>query len=222
MSLSLFPLRSIGGRGGCTVCASPLHDARVTGGIRLSEVAARTCLSPRIVRLIDAGEFDCLPGGLYARSYVRAFADAVGLNPESALRELAERLPPAEDPLPVLRESTRGHLSPWLAQIWSWNERLQAALAARLARCRSQSRRGRHSKQYAAAGVDLGILLVFYLGLLRLTAWIAGVDLRTALEIGGVEISALWAIVALLYFGILGRIGGMTAGVLVCKEANRR
>ena len=57
--------------------ANPLHHARVTGGIRLSEVAARTCLSPRIVRLIDSGEFDRLPGGLYARSYVRAFADVV-------------------------------------------------------------------------------------------------------------------------------------------------
>ena len=153
---------------------------------------------------------------------MRAFADAVGLNPESALRELAERLPPAEDPLPVLRETARGHLSPWLAQIWSWNERIQAALAARLARYPSQSHPGHQSKRFAAAGVDLGILLVFYLGLLRLTAWIAGVDLRTALEVGGVEISALWAIVALLYFGILGRIGGMTAGLLVYKEANRR
>ena len=80
--------------------ANPLHQARVMGGIRLSEVAARTCLSPRIVRLIDSGEFDRLPGGLYARSmHVRAFADVVGLNPESAVRELSERLPPDEDPI---------------------------------------------------------------------------------------------------------------------------
>ena len=70
--------------------------------------------------------------------------------------------------------------------------------------------------------MDVGILLVFYVGLLWLTAWIAGVDLRTALEVGGVEVAALWTIVVLLYFVILGRLGGMTAGSLVCKEANRR
>lgn len=202
--------------------ANPLHHARVTGGIRLSEVAARTCLSPRIVRLIDSGEFDRLPGGLYARSYVRAFADVVGLNPESAVRELSERLPPDEDPMPALRESARGYLSPWVAEISKWNERAKASLAARLTRPSSQPHPRHQSKRFAAAGVDVGILLVFYVGLLWLTAWIAGVDLRTALEVGGVEVAALWTIVVLLYFVILGRLGGMTAGSLVCKEANRR
>ena len=202
--------------------ANPLHHARVTGGIRLSEVAARTCLSPRIVRLIDTGEFDRLPGGLYARSYVRAFADVVGLNPDSTVRQLSERLPPDEDPMPALRESARGYLSPWVAQISKWTEQLKASLAARWTRPPAQPHASHQSKRVAAAGVDVGILLVFYVGLLRLTAWIAGVDLRTALEVGGVEVAALWTVVVLLYFVILGRLGGMTAGSLVCKEANRR
>ena len=205
------------------MCGNPLHNARVTGGIRLSEVAARTCLSPRIVRLIDAGEIDRLPGGLYARSYVRAFADAVGLNPESALRELAERLPPAEDPAarpPGVRAGPSVALARADLELERnvykrrWPRDWRAILRSRT--------RAINRNDFAAAGVDLGILLVFYLGLLRLTAWIAGVDLRTALEVGGVEISALWAIVALLYSGIRGRIGGMTAGLLVDKEANRR
>jgi Helix-turn-helix domain len=204
------------------VYANPLHHARVTGGIRLSEVAARTCLSPRIVRLIDTGEFDRLPGGLYARSYVRAFADVVGLNPESIVRELSERLPPNEDPMPALRESARGYLSPWVAQMSTWSEAVKASLAARMSRPPSHTPSGHQSKRFAAAGVDVGILLVLYVGLLRLTAWIADVDMKTALEVGGVEIAALWTIVVLLYFVILGRLGGMTAGSLVCKEVNRR
>ena len=203
--------------------ANPLHHARVTGGIRLSDVAARTCLSPRIVRLIDSGEFDRLPGGLYARAYVRAFADVVGLNPESAVRELSERLPPDVDPLPVLRESARNYLTPWGAQIASWTDAIKAAFAARATRPRPSSAQSRHqSKRVAAAGADVGILLVLYAGLLRLTAWIADVDMRTALEVGGIEVAALWTIVVLLYFVILGRLGGMTAGSLVCREANRR
>lgn len=83
---------------------NPLHRARVERGIDLAEVARRTCLSPQVVQRIDSGRFDQLPAGVYARSYVRSFAAAVGLDQENALAAVSERLPSAEDPLPVMRD----------------------------------------------------------------------------------------------------------------------
>jgi cytoskeletal protein RodZ len=84
---------------------NPIHRARIARGISLSEVTARTFLSPRIVQRIDEGAFDQLPGGVYARSYVRTFAALVGLDPEATLHQLSAQLPPAEDPMPVLRHT---------------------------------------------------------------------------------------------------------------------
>ena len=56
---------------------NPLHDARVQRGITLTAIASATRLSPWIVKALDSGRFDAIPAGLYARSYVRAFAGAV-------------------------------------------------------------------------------------------------------------------------------------------------
>ena len=66
-------------------------------------------MSPAIVRKIDEGRFGELPPGLYARSYVRSFASAVGLDPAEALKEVEHLLPGAPDPLPVMRELKGPH-----------------------------------------------------------------------------------------------------------------
>ena len=75
-----------------------LHRARLSKGIGLDRISAITALSPSIVRRIDEGRFDELPGGLYARSYVRTFAEAVGISPEAALKDVELLLPGAPDP----------------------------------------------------------------------------------------------------------------------------
>jgi hypothetical protein len=95
---------------------NPLHRVRLQRGISLSQLAARTLLSPRILDKIDAGRFAELPGGLYARSYIRAVASAIGLDPEDAVRELADRLPPAEDPF-ALSDAARPRDPVWRARL---------------------------------------------------------------------------------------------------------
>ena len=75
-----------------------LHDARARKNLSLAELSSRTSLSPAIVRKIDEGRFGELPPGLYARSYVRSFASAVGLDPAEALKEVEHLLPGAPDP----------------------------------------------------------------------------------------------------------------------------
>ena len=197
---------------------NPLHRTRLGCGISLSEVTARTCLSPRIVQLIDAGQFGQLPGGIYARSYVRSFAAVVGLDPDAIISELSEQLPPDEDPLPVLRASTRANLPAWLKDVAMASGAAKAWISAHVANLRRPTfRASLHCRRAGAAAVDIGFLLSCYAVLVGLTAWVAGVDFRLGLELAGLQIAALCSLVGLLYFGLLGGIGGRTPGAMICR-----
>jgi cytoskeletal protein RodZ len=57
-----------------------LQAARHARGQSLREIAATTKISPRNLAAIERNEFETLPGGLFRRGYVRAFASAVGLD----------------------------------------------------------------------------------------------------------------------------------------------
>jgi Helix-turn-helix domain len=83
---------------------NPLYDARVQRGISLETIASTTRLSPRVVSALDSGHFDAIPAGLYARSYVRAFAKAVALDPEAVLAQLSDRLPAVVELSPAFAE----------------------------------------------------------------------------------------------------------------------
>jgi hypothetical protein len=196
---------------------NPLRRARLERGIPLSELTARTCLSPRIVQQIDAGQFDRLPGGLYARSYVRAFASVVELDPERVVRELAEYLPPEEDPFPALRENARAVLPPWGAWLTEWPERAVSWTSARLRLLRPVPHVPRlPPTRLAAVLVDACVLFLLYAVFIRLTAWIAGMSVHEALELAGVAVVVPWTMLAVTYFVLLGGIGGRTAGAAVC------
>jgi hypothetical protein len=88
-----------------------LYHARIDSHLSLEQIGMRTALSPTVLRNLDEGRFELLPSGVYARSYVRTFAAAVGLDPEAAIAELELLLPGAPDPLPVL--NARRHVSEW-------------------------------------------------------------------------------------------------------------
>ena len=86
---------------------NPLHDARVARGIPLDRIASTTRLSPRIVQALDRGRFEDIPAGIYARSYVRAFARAVDLDPEATLSTLRDDLPSPVELSPQVIEQVR-------------------------------------------------------------------------------------------------------------------
>ncbi|MFO1435571.1 MAG: DUF4115 domain-containing protein [Gammaproteobacteria bacterium] len=62
-----------------------LRQAREARGISLEEVAARLRLAARVVRDIEAGAFEHLPAATYARGYLRAYANFVGIKSDSLL-----------------------------------------------------------------------------------------------------------------------------------------
>lgn len=70
-----------------------LRIAREERGISLQEIAQRTKIA---VSSLDALEHDNpsrLPSGIFARSFVRAYAAEVGLDPDQTLREFLRRFP---------------------------------------------------------------------------------------------------------------------------------
>src|SRR5215213_7517493 len=77
--------------------ATRLRRARLAAGLELSDIERRTRISPSILRWIDNGQFHRLPAGIYARSYVRAFAQAVGLDPNEIVASVEHELPPAAE-----------------------------------------------------------------------------------------------------------------------------
>ncbi|HXR31002.1 MAG TPA: helix-turn-helix domain-containing protein [Solirubrobacterales bacterium] len=59
---------------------SVLRRARNRRGIELSEVEAATRIRARFLRAIENEEWDALPGGVYTRGFIRAYASFLGLD----------------------------------------------------------------------------------------------------------------------------------------------
>jgi hypothetical protein len=57
-----------------------LASVRKRIGITLDEIAQSTRIAPRYLQAIDAEEFAKLPSGVYAISYIRQYARAIGYN----------------------------------------------------------------------------------------------------------------------------------------------
>lgn len=77
-----------------------LASVRERIGITLEEIAQATRIAPYYLRAIEAEEFAELPGGVYAKSYIRQYARAIGFSETALLEEYNART--EEAPLPVV------------------------------------------------------------------------------------------------------------------------
>lgn len=62
-----------------------LRQARETQNITLQEIAASTKISSRALQALESEHFDQLPGGIFNKGFVRAYARYVGLDEEKML-----------------------------------------------------------------------------------------------------------------------------------------
>ncbi len=65
--------------------ATWLEQQRLRAGLSLEAIADRTKISIRFLRAIEAGDFEQLPAGIFATSYIRQYAEAIGTDPEKIL-----------------------------------------------------------------------------------------------------------------------------------------
>ncbi|HWG25108.1 helix-turn-helix domain-containing protein [Actinospica sp.] len=72
-----------------------LLQARLDRGLTAREVSELTRITPETLRRVEAGQFEHCGGDVYARGHIRAYARAVGVDPEPLLlRYGAVHLPP--------------------------------------------------------------------------------------------------------------------------------
>ncbi len=171
-----------------------LHQARLDRHLTLEQIAVRTALSPTVLRNLDDGRFERLPSGLYARSYVRAFAGEVGLDPEEALRDVEHLLPGAAigiaQDVPALTAAAPPQTSRSI-------ERAVAPAAV---------------TRLGAAAIDALILLAISALVLGSTVNLVGLPAEDFLREAGLPFAAFCAIPILLYFAIFEGLGGRTPG----------
>jgi transcriptional regulator with XRE-family HTH domain len=72
-----------------------LLQARIDRGLTAREVSELTRITPETLRRVEAGQFEHCGGDVYARGHIRAYAQAVGMDPEPLLLMYgAVHLPP--------------------------------------------------------------------------------------------------------------------------------
>jgi cytoskeletal protein RodZ len=70
-----------------------LNQARLMANLALQDIADRTKISLRFLSAIENDDFSALPGRVYIFGFTKAFARAVGLDEESLVTALREKMP---------------------------------------------------------------------------------------------------------------------------------
>ena len=70
-----------------TDIGSRLRQAREARGLTLGDIAAATKISMTALVAMEHNEFARLPGGVFRKAYVKAFAAEVGLNADELARQ---------------------------------------------------------------------------------------------------------------------------------------
>lgn len=70
-----------------------LRQAREQRGVTLQELAVTTKISARVLEALERNDPSRLPGGIFARAFVRAYAREVGLDPDAAVAKFVSAFP---------------------------------------------------------------------------------------------------------------------------------
>jgi Helix-turn-helix domain len=193
-----------------------LRRARLVRGLTLEDVAAQTRLSPRIVTLVDEGRFNELPGGLYARSYVKAFAVATGIDPDATVARIERFLPGVPDPVSAIRDAIgcpaeTPPLAADLDRIWS---SIRSRTQAGLARSHATPLHVIGARS-AAACLDTLVLATVNALVVAAVARFCDASIPALLDGAGQAVAAFCVVTWASYYLLLGGIGTHTAGTWI-------
>jgi transcriptional regulator with XRE-family HTH domain len=93
-----------------------LTQARTARGLTLTDVERDTRISSKYIQALEEGQLETLPAPVYARAFMRTYAQYLGLN----ARDFVQRLPGArpEPELPPLPDVTREAGGPLISSSW--------------------------------------------------------------------------------------------------------
>jgi transcriptional regulator with XRE-family HTH domain len=78
-----------------------LRRERERRRIALSSISANTKISPTLFESLERGDVSRWPAGIFRRSFIRAYAAAIGLDPDTVAREFLEHFPDPSEPPPA-------------------------------------------------------------------------------------------------------------------------
>jgi len=70
-----------------------LRDQRERSGITLGAIADATKIKRSLLEELERGDLSMWPGGIFRRAFMRAYATAIGLPPESVVEEFVQLFP---------------------------------------------------------------------------------------------------------------------------------
>jgi cytoskeletal protein RodZ len=70
-----------------------LREARERKGVSVREIANATKISVRALEALERNDISHLPGGIFSRSFVRAYAVQAGLDPDEAVNDFVRQFP---------------------------------------------------------------------------------------------------------------------------------
>ncbi|MBS1818226.1 MAG: helix-turn-helix domain-containing protein [Acidobacteria bacterium] len=78
-----------------------LRRARERRDVSLADIAAHTKINPALFEGLERDDVSRWPAGIFRRSFMRAYAEAVGLDADAVVREFLERFPDPESGAPT-------------------------------------------------------------------------------------------------------------------------
>jgi hypothetical protein len=166
----------------------------------LATIARQFGVREQNLLLIEQDKLEELPTGLYGRAAVRAYASAVGLPADEVLAEVAERLRAPEDPLDGL------------ARVRGLARQPERTFKEILHVPTPEVSLSSAARAHVANAVDGLVLLALDFLLLQLTAVVAGVRATDVLRVAAPSMLGLFALIAALYFVLLGGLARATVG----------
>jgi transcriptional regulator with XRE-family HTH domain len=205
-----------------------LRRIRMAKGLSLTEISRRTRIGVGYLRKIEEGSLAALPPGFYARAFVRAYAEAVGVDADVVLGTLADELPAAQAaaaPHPAgptsLGTTAAAELVPdarmhVLKQLLERHNRIvnNASLAA-ATRLPSMTGIVRPGRRLLAATLDGLLMSSLYGGVIALTAYACGVTVAELIRVSGIAVFTVLGLITVLYVVMMGGIAGHTIGSML-------
>src|SRR5215471_588531 len=83
------------------------RKAREAAGLPLEKIATETKISTRFLTAIESESFQLLPGGIFNRGFIRAYAEYLGLDANQAVADYDRISATAREPTDVLHDVDR-------------------------------------------------------------------------------------------------------------------
>ena len=207
-----------------------LRRIRMAKGLSLTEISRRTRIGVGYLRKIEEGSLSALPPGFYARAFVRAYAEAIGVDADVVLGTLADELPAAQaasaphpaGPAPLAATAAAAELVPdarmhVLRQILERHNTLvnTASAVAATRRVRTMTGLVRPGHRLLAATLDGLLMAGLYGGVIGLTAMACDVTVTELIRVSAVAIFTVLGLITVLYVLMMGGIAGHTIGSLL-------